>query len=342
MVGCLVAALLGGCADAQREPTPVPEPVQLGEVRMAPLARTEVATGHLRPRDHSRLAFGVPGRVVDVNVIEGQTVRQGDILAALERASFLHQVKAARARAKRLNVELDHGEDELERATRLERAAAAAEHEVDAADATVRALRASRSAAKAEVAESQRLLRESVLVAPYDGVVQRVAIAEGSFVQPGIIALELATHGSLELEVQVTEAMVDELAPGQTIPLELRDREDLEATIQAIIDPYPQPGLYRVILEVPGDDLRIGQRAVARFADSPVPSLVVPLGALVRLGSDEQPSVYAVRKGIIERESVEVLAIQGDDARVEGALEAGDRVVVAGHATVAPGESVEP
>lgn len=79
--------LLSACAGAAT-PTPGPAPVAVSDAVVT-------AKGEVVPEAYARLAFMVGGTVGKVNVVEGATVKAGDILAQLDTADLQLQVKTA-------------------------------------------------------------------------------------------------------------------------------------------------------------------------------------------------------------------------------------------------------
>jgi multidrug efflux pump subunit AcrA (membrane-fusion protein) len=70
------------------------------------------------------------------------------------------------------------------------------------------------------------------------------------------------------------------------------------------------------------------------------PQLAVPLASIID-PSGKHPYVFRVADGRAERVPVEVRTLVGERITVVGALHAGDRVVVAGHAVLLDGDPVE-
>jgi multidrug resistance efflux pump len=88
LAGLVVVLTLIGCTPGRAT---VPETIQ------QPVSSDVVAEGHILPKDDMHLAFQVPGRVNQISVKEGDTIRKGQILASLgDRAGAEQALSAAR------------------------------------------------------------------------------------------------------------------------------------------------------------------------------------------------------------------------------------------------------
>lgn len=110
--------------------------------------------------DAVNLAFKISGRIVNLPVAKGRHVRRGEVLAELDKRDVELQVEAARA----TYVE---AESRLRRAERLLEHDAISRQEVESLESTV-------TQAYSAYKNSLDLLNDTRIVAPFDGVVERV------------------------------------------------------------------------------------------------------------------------------------------------------------------------
>ncbi len=90
LVACGSAALLASCGkpETARGPaahTQPPRAVQVVAVKEQPMARSVFVTGTLAAQEQSTLSAKVPGRLDRLSVDIGSVVRQGDLVAQIER-----------------------------------------------------------------------------------------------------------------------------------------------------------------------------------------------------------------------------------------------------------------
>ena len=117
------------------------------------------------------LTLPVAGVVEQVNVQAGQTVKKDELLAALNFTLFKATVAEARADLDRLTQEEADATRDLDRVKELYARTVSSTTELDAAKLRHARAQAGLAAAQARVEKARRLLAESELRAPFDGVV---------------------------------------------------------------------------------------------------------------------------------------------------------------------------
>jgi HlyD family secretion protein len=128
-------------------------------VERGTIAATVNATGSIEPEASASLSFGAPGTVRQVNVVRGQQVSEGDILATLdaeELALALQQAEDA-LRIQQLTLE------QAMNSAASEAALAAAQADIDAAEGNLTVAEA--QLAGAEAAVSQAVAQKNILLA---------------------------------------------------------------------------------------------------------------------------------------------------------------------------------
>ena len=248
------ALALGGANGWFAKPAPKPIPVAAAPVAAtAPGGRalTPVsgltASGYVVARVRATVAAEVTGRVVEVRVEEGQTVRQGQVLAVLdgalarvEAASANARANAAVASANAAQVQLAEAQRDLNRAqplaktgfispSRLESTAS----RVSVAAAQLEVARAQVIATRSDANRAMTQLARYEIRAPFSGVVIDKAAQPGEIISPlsaggGFTRTGICTlvdMDSLEVEVDVNEAYVGRISAGQKV--------------EAVLDAYP-------------------------------------------------------------------------------------------------------
>jgi RND family efflux transporter MFP subunit len=330
------------------------------------------ASGYVTARRRATVSSKITGKVVEVHVEEGLAVQEGQVLARLDdtipRANLAlleAQLSSARRAVTEVEVRLREARITLRRVIGLVAATVASQAELDAAEAEVDSLdarlalgREEVSVAERAVAVRQRDLDDTVIRAPFSGIViskdaqpgEMVSpvSAGGGFTRTGICTIVDMT--SLEIEVDVNESYIARVEPGQPV--------------EAILDAYPEWRIpAHVITSVPAADrqkatvrVRIGFAKLdprilpdmgvkvsfleaKRPAQAPArPRLLVPRAAVRREGN--QDVVYVVAQGRAERRVVRLGDIEGDRVVVLAGLSAGEQVVVEGPPTLADGAAV--
>ncbi|MEM6297009.1 MAG: efflux RND transporter periplasmic adaptor subunit, partial [Myxococcota bacterium] len=157
-------------------------------VATAATARTSQTlrfSGVIRAKRDATLSFTAPGRVRQRWVEVGDRVEAGEKIAALDRRSAANRVAQAKTGVRQAKEQLAQGERDRSRADQLATERAASKVEVEAATHAVSLYEVSTDAASVELAEAQRMHRDGLLRAPFDGTIVSVASEAGEFVGAG-------------------------------------------------------------------------------------------------------------------------------------------------------------
>ena len=341
-VAGVALVLLGACGGPQEPPPsspPLVETIVLGaperpQIRQFP--------GEVRADQRAELAFRVSGPLVQLAVQEGQQVRQGQLLARVDPRDFENQ---------RQSREADFTESRalFQRVTRALGSGAVSVAERDQ-------VRARYEVTAAELALAEKALADTELRAPFAGRVARRLVENFQTVQAGQPILVLEDISRLEVRIQLPEQDMVQLPPNVSMLGTIVGQVDFEAlpgrTFPATVKELDtradtRTSTYRVVLSLPRpDEGNILPGMSANFIpgydvvnSGPVHFLPVesvhgtPDGrAFVWLLDPAGPTVQQrlVRKGRLSGRRIEIL---------EG-LQAGDRVVTLGGASLANGMTV--
>ncbi len=230
-------AATGGSAAAATPATPAATPRP---------TNTLVASGYIVARRTATVSSEITGRVQDVLVDEGMVVTKGQELARLDAtlASIdlelsKARVASAQAQIEGFSADLRDAERILARTASLSKASNVSEAELTRSQARAETLRAQLKGAKADleiariaVARQTETVDRHIVRAPFDGVVidknaqpgEIISpMSSGGFTRTGVCTL--VDMESLEVEVDVNEANIGRVRPGQKV--------------EAVLDAYP-------------------------------------------------------------------------------------------------------
>lgn len=200
------------------------------------------ATGYVVAQRKAAVASKATGRLEWLNVREGSQVRAGEVLARLESSDVAAQMKQAAASVDVARANLVQGEAELKDATRaLERSSellakkfvSPAAHDAvvarqEKARAAVVSLKASIAVAEANLRAAQVAVEQTLIRAPFDGVVLTKNANVGDVITPFSSALgsqaavvTMADMSTLEVEADVSEANLARVSVGQHCEIRL-------------------------------------------------------------------------------------------------------------------------
>lgn len=244
----------GGAGPAAAVPPAAPSPAaQAASPAPPPAAPVEarpagslVASGYIVARRVATVSAEITGRVREVLVEEGMAVEQGqvlarldDTLAAIDLDLSKARVQSAEAAVQSTAADLRDAERTLTRITALSGQKVASDADLIRAQARAESLRAQLRRAQAEVeiaritvARNAEAVDRHLVRAPFAGVVTEKnaqpgeiisPMSSGGFTRTGVCTL--VDMASLEIEVDVNEASIARVKPGQKV--------------EAVLDAYP-------------------------------------------------------------------------------------------------------
>lgn len=312
-----LAACAGDPPPADAAPTTVP--VTFGAVRRDTVAQPVQGTGTYGSRDELALAFKIGGIVARVHVDEGEAVRAGQLLAALD----LREIDALRAKAQ---VAVDKATRDLARLRTLFADSVITRAQLQDAESAL-------AAAEADLAAATVNREYAVITAPGAGRVLRRTVDAGALVAPGQEVVRVAndTRGRV-VRLGVSDRDAVRLRAGQPATLRfdaLPDRtfDGRVALVGAATD--ARSGTVPVEIAVTGAEaLPSGAVAQVHIA---VPArrevALVPVESLVEADGDSA-TVYSAVDGHARRHRVRVRFVTGAFVAVDG-LDA-DSVITSG------------
>ncbi|NIP18584.1 MAG: efflux RND transporter periplasmic adaptor subunit [Xanthomonadales bacterium] len=322
------------------------------------------ASGYVTARRAATVSSEITGKVVEVLIEEGMRVEQGQILARLDDANLRAnyelaeaQVHSARTALDETQALLDEARANHERTQNLVRRELASEAELDRARALAESLAAILERKRADIAVAQkglevwqRQLEDTVIRAPFAGIVVAKNAQPGEMISPvsaggGFTRTGIGTivdMASLEIEIDVNEAYINRVSPGQQVVATLDAYPDWKIPCHVIaIIPTADRQRATVEVRVGFDELDervlpdMGVKVAFRDAEIELPAagtVSVPASALhTRDGRDV---VFVVNEGVLERRAVAVTENSDGEALLASGLVAGERVVVDGPADI--------
>ena len=270
---------------------------------------------------------------------EGVRVRKGEVLGRLKQGDFVSSVKSALAKA-----EMDRQQEARE--IKLRETGAVSQQELEAA-------LASRQASDASLALAEQALKDSVLLAPYDGTVVARFVNTGETMGVGKSALKLADLRQMSVELGIPDRLIGRVRVGKEFPVRvttLEARSFIGRVSEVGVAAKDGARLFRVVIKVPNPDgvLRSGMTASVAFDDHgsfPKGSVLIPLSALVSASKGNGPNQLAVfvvdSDGKARERTVTTDDLVRSSVIVTNGLKPGERVVTAGASTLYDGALVD-
>ncbi|MBV0891490.1 efflux RND transporter periplasmic adaptor subunit [Paracoccus sp. Z118] len=329
-------------------PPAPPRPVVSEIVTDLPAIQRSVP-GVIAAETETVLAFETLGTMSDLLVDMGDQVSAGQVLARMNPEDLQADMRAAGAALASANVRLDTARATAERTRALSSRDVTSQAQLEQAEQALAAAEAARRQADSQLARAVDALGFTSMTAPFGGLVSAIHRNEGSVVSAGEPVLTLASQHAREAVIDLTEAQLAGLSPGDpfTVMAEVAPDRPFAARvdrIEPLADAATRTRRVHLALD-DGDGLRIGTLIrVSRSSDGG-PVLTVPPSALVRAANGPEAQVWVVAREAPDRGTVSLRGVTtGPEVagriRITRGLAAGDEVVIRGVHSLRDGMSV--
>jgi membrane fusion protein, multidrug efflux system len=294
-------------------------------------------SGRMQAVDYAEIRPEVSGRIVDVRVVDGQTVKVGDILCVIDPEPYKARVNQADAALKIAKLKATLAQTELMRADTMIKTAAISKSLYDARHNEARITNADVLVAEAYLKQENINLARAYIKAPIAGRISRIELTVGNSVQAGAgspLLTSIVSSNDIYADFDIDEQTymsnirknATTLTEEQQIPVELTVLND---------DNHPYKG------KIHSFDNRINSvsgtiRARAKFSNKDgrlIPGMFVS----VKVGSSTHNSALLVpERAVGSDQNKKFVYIVGSDKKVTyrevtlGDMVEGQRVVLSG------------
>ena len=290
------------------------------------------ASGYVVARRRATVSSKVTGKVMKVFIEEGMYVEEGQLLAQLDDST--------------MKADLNYSQSQLDEAIRVFNRTKELAKEELASQASLDAARASVEGLEALNAVRKQVVNDMQILAPFSGVVVYKAAQPGEMISPvsaggGFTNTGICTivdMDSLEVEVDVNEAFINRVKPGQPVITNLNayPKWDIPSEVIAIIPTADRnKATVKVRIALLEKDERVLPDMGSRVSflrkvenatkETPKEGVMIPLGAV---STKEGESIVQVIEGTsVEVRQVEVVEQTANYARVIKGLNSGMKVV---------------
>lgn len=331
----LSLALVAGCGSQHRQPEEIIRKVKIEPVQYADSLLERSFPGMIREAGEVNLAFRVAGLISTINVKEGDYIRAGQPVALIDPRDYEVQLEAARAQYEQVKAEAG-------RVTELHNRRSVAVNDYDKAVSGLKL-------ATAQLKHATDQLSDTRLTAPFSGYIHKVSFREKELVDAGMpvatmidvgqylveVDIPVAVYASRDLIISFTgvqPALSTESFPLQLVSFSRKAGNNQLYRLQLSLTPAASPQL------APGMDVEV----TILTKNNLRPQVCVPLTALFSESGKSFVWVYQPG-GTVTKRQVETGKLTGDGRiRINGGVQAGDQVVVAGVSLLQNNQRVEP
>ncbi|MGF1910667.1 efflux RND transporter periplasmic adaptor subunit [Vibrio kasasachensis] len=316
----VVTIVLYGCGkDLPPVAEPDSRPAKLFSVTVGNSAFERRFPATTEAGERAVLAFRVPGLLQTIDVVAGQPVVKGQVLATLNPDQYELLAKQANAQYRLADVQ-------YQRNKKLRRDKVVSEQDFDQA-------KANRNSARAMLDQANANLRYAKLVAPYDGTISLIPAENHEYIEAKKGVMNIQTNLLMKVFFQLPDHLLSRFStganpeafmsydafPGSEYPLSFQEI-DTEAD--------PKTGSYKVtmVMERPiNTGILPGMSGTVRVVAASSTATSIPASALFK--ENGKTCVWRVdQSGIVEKAAIEL----NDKQQVVSGLSDGDQIVISG------------
>ena len=304
--------------------------VQTMTIRPEVSENTFVFSGTFEPNKETKLSADIQGKVNNVLVDLGSSVRKGQTLIQLDNALLKLQLQT-------IEIQIEGLETDVARLSTLAKAEAVQGMQLEKVELGLKTAQVQ----KATVLEQ---ISKTTIRAPFNGIVTAKFTEEGAFAGPGMPLLQISETADLRFTVNVPEINLPLFEVGQIYALsaDIYPGLDLRGRINMVGSKANMGNSYPVQLTVKNTpDLKIkagmfGKATV--ISGSQAQRIVIP--AAVMVGTSIQPQVYLVKDETVVLQNIIISERFENKVVVTEGLSEGDKIVTNGFINLFDGAKI--
>ncbi len=292
-----------------------------------------VFAGTVQAQHRVEMGFSLDGLLVELNAREGSFIKKGEILAKIDQRDFRHAYESAKASHQLAKTELD-------RSTTLFKRKVISQADFDNSKTAF-------DVSKAELQIREKALEDTILLAPFDGVVAKRYVENTEHIKKQTPILAFKDISEFDVIIQIPERLIARSGADNFKDIKVKFDADSSRLFDGNIREYsvlsnPVTRTYDVAVNVPSpDDLVIlpGMTATVSVTTS-ASSLsstdnmnisTIPIEAVFG-ANDGNSYVWVIPEntGSPKKVLVSIGALQNEHIEINNGLEPGQRVAVAG------------
>lgn len=334
--------LVTSCGQKKEGEEPLVRPVKTTTVSSQSVIRKDFS-GMVEAVEYVRLAFRVSGQVINLPVVEGQRVKKGQLIAAIDPRDISLQYAADKAAYETAAAQVERNKRLLGR-----QAISVQESEISEANY---------QKAKSAYELSGNNMRDTRLTAPFDGSIEKRLVENYQRVNSGEGIVQLVNTQKLRIKFTVPDdylyllraqdaayKVVFDSYPGMVFNARLEEYLDIstDGTGIPVTITVDDEAFNRSVYDVkPGFTCKIKLASdIAPFLEEKL--MNVPLSAVFGESGNRKTYVWVVEDGKVGRREVSVYSPTGEaNVLISAGLQPGESVVIAGVHQLVDGQAVK-
>ncbi len=327
-----VLVVLCSCGEKKGAASEQTVRVKVQEIHAEAVNGEQGFSGTIEEASGASLSFAGSGTIRRIYVSEGQTVRQGQLIAELDPTTMQNAYTIAK-------TSLDQAQDTYNRMKELHDAGSLPEMQWIQIENQLKSARASEAMAR-------KSLHDTKLYAPFSGFIASKDAEMGQNAGPGMPVVKLVSIGSVKVKISVPEDDVQRIKKGSSMKIivpALDNREFSGVVTERGVSADPRSRTYEVKATIMNHDGQLLPGMICQAFTNymqDATGVFIPAN-LVQLDSDNKTFVWVVNGGKAVKREIIISNETAQGAQVSGGLSSGDKLIVSGQQKVSNGMKVE-
>lgn len=344
-------ALLG-CNEPVKEETKPIRPIMWTTAVTSTFEQIRTLSGIVAPVEATKLSFEVQGKIQEITVNLGDEVVKGQELARLNQRNFSLGLQSAQAQYQQAKATLSDTKSSFGRYQKLLTQGVVSQSGYDNAKANYDASKSAADVANAQLDIASKNLQDSILLAPYDGIITKRLYEPSQQISAGQSLFEIEGNHGLEVHVLVPETLIRELTQNTILPISFPVLPNfvIQGRITEIGTRAEFANAYPVTVVLQGDNplLRAGMTAEVEFSFAGTgrtgytgDAIRIPVTSL-SAGLSQKSYVFVYNKETeqVVKTEVQTENIFKNEIIISSGLKDGDIIATAGVAFLRDGQQV--
>jgi RND family efflux transporter MFP subunit len=300
-------------------------PVSIKAVRLSntDIENSTQFSGEISAGKDIALSFLSSGKVLSVNINDGDHVQTGQTLAVIDSTDAKNLFNAAQAK-------LNQANDAYNRYLPMH-------EDGNMSEVDWKKVEVSRTEAVAGFNVAKHILDNCIMTAPAEGYISGKHINVGETATPGVPVVRILSLDTLYADISVPVNEIDLVKPGLAAVVSITGKASINAKIfdvEVSADPLTRTYKARILLLNKDSDIFPGMLCTVYIVESTGSrnnAITIPATAL-NLGADGKYFVYAVDEAAsrVKRQSVEINGFSGESILIKEGVSEGDLIVTEG------------
>lgn len=349
VLALITVLLLTACQEKKQPPLP-PRAIKLFTVQSQSERQKNRFSAIVEPSQVTELSFRVPGKIALVEDKLGQTVKKGQLVAALNKYNFYLRIDAAESELTRVKAQLIEAKSRFEAITQLFKNKYVSKIEYKRSESDYQVVLSNIKLMEAKLKLAKDNLKKTELFAPFSGKITNVYVERHQEVAVGQKILKLQGDKSYEVTVNLPESLINSVKLSEEVNIKFVSLPNLRINglVTEIGAHINLANIYPVVVSFnnPPPSIRAGMTVEVTFTTATTTNTsaiyLIPINAV--LPGDEAGKafvyVYDPATKTVKKTEITAYSVQDNFVQVRTGIRSGEKIAATGVRFLSDGQKV--